>query len=147
MRSIDAAPEGGISSKVLRDLGVGVLEDARSIFEEDDSSLIFLERFGFDPSASVDVISRRSNRTPDLVLAKVAQVYSEASNAPRQAVARRLSYSEPQASDLIRKARDRGFLTGGGQRGRAGGTVTDKACRLLADQTGADYQTEAESAR
>jgi hypothetical protein len=129
------APRGGIASKHLRQLRTGVLEDAREIIENwiDQNGDELIHRFALDPGAATDVIPRR-HRISDRALAEVAQVYADADQRgepPREAVAKQRQCSPDYASKLIRRARDRGFLTGGEERGRRGGQLTDKSRQVL----------------
>jgi hypothetical protein len=133
--SHSVSPEGRHLKQTSASLRTGVLEDAREIAENwiDRNGDEMLRRFGLDPGAATDVIPR-PHRLSNRELAEVAQAYVDALERgihPRQAVAEWRQCSLDYASKLIRLARERGLLTGGERKGRAGGELTERCRKVL----------------
>lgn len=100
-----------------------------------------------------DTSSRRKRGRPQRPaedLARVAYYYVE---AQRKGVKvhryieghMRTGNKRPDAGQLIKAARDRGFLTGAPKPGRLGGTMTDKTLQVLRETGFLDEETDSEA--
>ena len=145
-QGLDAeVPAGGISARLLRRVPVHVHERMDTqrlavlkITPRGDEEVIELHTEGelilLQHQHRSDAPRRRGRpRLDDATLLRVAATYAEAYLAgahPTQTVRRKLRMSQARARDLVRRARERGFLTHATW-GRAGGKLTAEAERLL----------------
>lgn len=137
-------PAGGLGARLLRKLRPGLVQEhmaeilkglsdrhGAELFETDG----LIGRFGFAPTPPADASRPGRTPLPDSHYAQIAATYVSASQSgnrrPVVAVAKKHRLSRARASDLIHKARVRGFLTFPSKQGRAGGMLTPKSRAVL----------------
>jgi hypothetical protein len=133
-------PAGGLTARRLRLFSVGgvlplMQRGARELLTDGRDQMHVL------PLLVTNLNRRRGRRpTPDTMLARIAVRYAEiveqGGAAPIASLAREFNYSTVRTRDLVKQARDSGYLTPT-KPGRAGGIATERArilARLEADQ-------------
>jgi hypothetical protein len=146
-----AVPAGGLTARTLRRVR---FEEALRVSQELLTRVLMAEgreRELFGPGGllarhGLDVLpearSRRGQRAMSsaererylaAVAAEYAGLVAAGERVPTAVLAGRLHYTAGRVRQLLAEARRRGLLTGT-QRGRAGGTLTDKARALLAQR-------------
>jgi hypothetical protein len=143
-----ALPPGGITAKLLRAVPLwqcraampGVIRVLHHTSKQQGDSDVSdvsdeLARLGWPESAIAPPPLAGRRPRGDRFLAEVAAAYVEALEAGTrqltEAVGVKVGVGPTRARDLIHRARASGLLTGGGKRGRVGGTLTAAARALL----------------
>jgi hypothetical protein len=126
-------PKHGIDWTVLRAIKLDQIQ------REVDHLIAREEELGRLPAKLAAGLRKRPGRVgrDDVEYARVAAAYVAAlgSRAPVRRVAEKLGLLPETVRDLLHEARRRGLLTKLG-RGKAGGTLTEKALNLLGDAEG-----------
>jgi hypothetical protein len=130
-------PAGGISTKLLRDVRLGLSARAWAYFNEYLRRMpkTVAEQLARAAQTDVHAGARRRTGRPDRFYARVAQRYvrlvMKGSRRPNEQIAAQIEESISKVRDFITQARRRGLLTQAPKMGQRGGSLTQRALKLL----------------